>query len=246
MFKEILFLFLIGHLLGDFYFQSERTANLKKDSIKYLLKHSLIYLLSLLIVFIPILNTTLFIRILIVGIIHFIIDYYKCFIHETFFLKTSKIKLFCLDQLAHIITIFIVTLWIDFANVSIQYLNVFQTVNNRYSIDVLLVLSWIFIILLILKPTSIMIKIALENYQPELDENDKGVPNAGALIGKLERIFILMMLFVGQYAAIGFILTAKSIARYEKIVKNPKFSEYYLLGTLLSTLSVILYFHLIF
>lgn len=59
------------------------------------------------------------------------------------------------------------------------------------------------------------------------------------MIGVLERCIILLMLSVGQYAAIGFVLTAKSIARYNKIGEDARFSEYYLLGTLLSTLLVI-------
>ena len=45
---------------------------------------------------------------------------------------------------------------------------------------------------------------------------------------------------MNQYSAIGLVLTAKSIARYDKIAKEPDFAEYYLLGTLLSTVAVIL------
>ena len=44
---------------------------------------------------------------------------------------------------------------------------------------------------------------------------------------------------MNQYSAIGFVLTAKSVARYDKIAKDEKFAEYYLLGTLTSTLCVI-------
>ncbi|GMA43371.1 hypothetical protein GCM10025853_08280 [Tetragenococcus halophilus subsp. halophilus DSM 20339] len=54
------------------------------------------------------------------------------------------------------------------------------------------------------------------------------------------------MLYANQYAAIGFVLTAKSIARYNKIAEDPKFAEYYLLGTLLSSLLVIASFTIIF
>ena len=35
-------------------------------------------------------------------------------------------------------------------------------------------------------------------------------------------------------------LTAKSIARYDRIAKDKDFAEYYLLGTLLSTIAVVL------
>ena len=40
----------------------------------------------------------------------------------------------------------------------------------------------------------------------------------------------------GQYSAVGLVLTAKSIARYDRISKDQSFAEYYLLGTLLSTI----------
>lgn len=62
----------------------------------------------------------------------------------------------------------------------------------------------------------------------------------GAIIGFLERVIILLFINIGQFSAIGLILTAKSIARYEMISKNQQFSEYYLIGTLTSFLSAIL------
>lgn len=54
------------------------------------------------------------------------------------------------------------------------------------------------------------------------------------------RSFLLILLSMNQYSAIGLVLTAKSIARYDKIAKEPDFAEYYLPGTLLSTVVVIL------
>ena len=63
---------------------------------------------------------------------------------------------------------------------------------------------------------------------------------AGRKIGSIERLIMLMFIAMNQYAAMGLVLTAKSIARYDKITKNERFAEYYLLGTLLSTASVVL------
>ncbi|RZN42867.1 MAG: hypothetical protein EFT35_01600 [Methanophagales archaeon ANME-1-THS] len=65
-----------------------------------------------------------------------------------------------------------------------------------------------------------------------------GLEGAGALIGILERLFTLTLVLVGQYMALGLILTAKSIARFEDL-KNRKFAEYYLIGTLSSMLVAI-------
>jgi hypothetical protein len=83
-----------------------------------------------------------------------------------------------------------------------------------------------------------MIRQLIAKYKPQnISENPSDTPySAGALIGILERILILALLSVGQYAAIGLVLTAKSVARYDQIAKQKDFAEYYLLGTLLSTL----------
>lgn len=51
---------------------------------------------------------------------------------------------------------------------------------------------------------------------------------------------MLFLISLGQYAAAGFVLTAKSIARYERISKDTEFAEYYLLGTLLSAAIVLI------
>ena len=46
------------------------------------------------------------------------------------------------------------------------------------------------------------------------------------MIGFLERLVIGACLVYGQFASIGLVFTAKSIARYNKISENPAFAEY--------------------
>lgn len=118
--------------------------------------------------------------------------------------------------------------------------------NNILTIETLI--SWILLLLVIIQPASITIKILLNNFQPqETTPNDvkQGIPNAGAFIGMLERILILLMLTINEYSSIGLVITAKSVVRYKKISEDPIFSEYYLLGTLLSTIIVIIAFLMI-
>jgi len=57
--------------------------------------------------------------------------------------------------------------------------------------------------------------------------------NAGLYIGWLERFLALTALFLQSPATVGFILAAKSIARYPEL-KSVRFAEYFLIGTLLS------------
>jgi hypothetical protein len=68
---------------------------------------------------------------------------------------------------------------------------------------------------------------------PEIGEMEPA--RVGQVIGYLERILIFALVLVDQWTAIGFILTAKSVARFKKLEKQ-EFAEYYLLGTLASTL----------
>ena len=69
--------------------------------------------------------------------------------------------------------------------------------------------------------------------------------NIKTFIGILKRLLILRILTINEYASIGLVITAKSVVRYKKISEDPVFSEYYLLGTLLSTIIVIIAFLMI-
>ncbi|HDZ55211.1 MAG TPA: hypothetical protein ENI17_11735 [Pseudomonas xinjiangensis] len=85
-------------------------------------------------------------------------------------------------------------------------------------------------------PTSALIAQLL---RPWLNNNDlrdeASLKNAGKLIGFLERFLILTFVLLGQWSAIGFLLAAKSIMRFNdtRTAQRPV-SEYVLLGTLLS------------
>jgi hypothetical protein len=53
----------------------------------------------------------------------------------------------------------------------------------------------------------------------------------GATIGILERILIVVFVLTGSEAAIGFVVAAKTLARF-RLLDDRDFAEYYLLGTL--------------
>jgi len=62
---------------------------------------------------------------------------------------------------------------------------------------------------------------------------------AGRYIGILERYLTVIFFLLGQYTAIAFTLTAKSIARFKELEKAD-FAEQYLIGTLVSQLLAII------
>jgi hypothetical protein len=55
----------------------------------------------------------------------------------------------------------------------------------------------------------------------------------GAAIGILERLLIVIFVLSGAVAAIGFVVAAKTLARFKQL-DDRDFAEYYLLGTLAS------------
>lgn len=246
MIKIVLYLFLIGHVLGDFYLQSSTLAKDKNKIFKGLVKHSSIYFVCLVIALTPVINLIIFKYILIASLMHFFVDFYKGYLHNKLF-KTSKKEVeYVVDQIIHILVIFFIIGIVAISQQPIQYIGILGPYIKNYSIEVQNFISWMLIILIIIKPVSISIKVILRKYQPLKKNEVSGINNAGALIGIMERIFILLMLSISQYSAIGFVLTAKSIARYNKIIEDPEFSEYYLLGTLMSTILVIVPYFLMF
>lgn len=66
------------------------------------------------------------------------------------------------------------------------------------------------------------------------DSQGDGLPNAGRMIGMLERAVIFLLVLTGQPAAIGFLIAAKSVLRFDTASKDQKASEYVIIGTLAS------------
>ena len=64
----------------------------------------------------------------------------------------------------------------------------------------------------------------------------QGLRDGGRLIGWLERFLFFVFLLEGQYAAVGFVLAAKGVARYGEIkeTRHQKIAEYVLIGTMIS------------
>ena len=84
-------------------------------------------------------------------------------------------------------------------------------------------------------PVGILIRTSLSKIlsKEQADAvNTAGLEKAGRYIGYLERILIITFILVDQWIAIGFLVTAKSIFRFEESRTGK--AEYFLLGTLFS------------
>ncbi|MCF6754636.1 hypothetical protein L3X16_18540 [Pseudomonas stutzeri] len=96
-------------------------------------------------------------------------------------------------------------------------------------------LSILLTYLVVFKPASALIGALLKPWQERIGTDDSLV-NGGAFVGYLERGLIVTFVLLDQWQAIGFLLTAKSILRFNELKgrNNRQRSEYVLLGTLLS------------
>lgn len=260
--SSFFWLLIIAHFIGDFYLQSESIAWRKKDKLNALLVHSALYAMPMLVVMTPYAGLKwCAIAFAVITVSHAGIDFIKIKVCHK--LKNHEVITFFIDQLLHIVIIYIIASIYAIHNLialnafGALLLAVFNTLSTGIQAGTLI--KSICAFLLILKPANIIIrtlkprittvkKVRINKYAP-LHPSEKGSKrsdsklesiNAGRTIGNLERILVLLLLMFDQYTAIAFILTAKSITRYNKIVEDPSFAEYYLIGTLSSVLIAVL------
>jgi hypothetical protein len=210
----------LAHLLGDFLLQPSKWVvekEKKKEKSIYLYIHIALHM-ALILIFVA--KKDFLIYGILLAISHGIIDFIKLKFQTS---KTKRIW-FSIDQVAHLLMIFITVLLYTKTTIPIN------DIGSRV---------WIFStgIVLLTKPTSLFLKNILSIWTPEKkDSKDDSLQNAGNYIGILERLFVFCFITTGHFEAIGFLLAAKSIFRFGdlKEAKDRKLTEYVLIGTLLS------------
>ncbi len=218
---HLILLQILAHLLSDFYFQWDKmVADKVKKNVKskYLYLHILItFVFSWLFSF----QLHFYWAALIIAVFHWGLDVVKSYFETKKYLKKY---LFFIDQAIHIITIVFVVFLFD----KYDSINLPEFINHSKILAI--VTGFVFI----LTPVNYFIKAIFEAFDIKLPKKND-LKNAGKLIGNTERILILFFILVGEYGAIGFLLAAKSILRYNEKDENfPNKTEYVLAGTLLS------------
>lgn len=245
MFKKYMILLLLGHIVGDFYVQTSNMAQKKAKQVSWVLIHCLIYFFSVSVVSIPVMSFKILIMDAVVSIFHLMIDiskYYYVKILEKNCNKRKKKErnIFLIDQMFHLICLVGIAYYMTNKNISFDKMDFIANFSDTVGISEMLVATWILALLMIHKPANILIQKLIGTYKPQNKEKEsKEDNNAGRFVGTVERVIMLILMSMNQYSAIGLVLTAKSIARYDRIVKSEEFAEYYLLGTLISTAIVI-------
>lgn len=238
-YKELIVLLFLAHTLADFYFQTESMAENKEKNFNYVILHSFIYGIVNLLIIKFIFTEFDNIYIWIIFISHFAIDSSKFILKKCDYIKKHENYVFIIDQIIHFIVIIIVSYMIAKSGKLYEYNSTLSNILKIMGLSIQTVLAIILQILLIHKPVNIFIVYMMKPYKP-VEKNTKNIIKTGRVIGTIERVIMLFFILIQQYSSVGLVLTAKSIARYDKISKDQQFAEYYLLGTLLSTICVLI------
>lgn len=210
---ELFLILLLAHVIGDFYLQSDRVCKSKKaghfSSIWMYIHPLIVALVSWILVW----DIEFYSCAIVLLLSHFIFDSIKSYSKDT-------IVAFMVDQIAHVaVLIFVACIWTE------KYC--WTSPDSMYAKDVLLP-EYILAVLLLIKPSNIFVKKTLAAHQLQEKSSNK----IGSLIGTLERLLTFLLIMAGQFSAVGFLVTAKSILRF-KDTQTEK-TEYVLAGTLLS------------
>lgn len=219
MLLELILLQFIAHLSADFIFQSNGFIHKKCASIfnRYHLYHFFIvgglsYLCSL--------DFHFWGAALIIAGVHLFTDVGKGIWQIS---TKGQQTCFFIDQCVHI-TSFIIVAWGYSTFCGIRFL-------VPMDIKILAIIAGF---LFCSKPANILIMNIFRLYSIQTDNEHcvsiNSLPNAGRLIGVVERFLALAMVILTQYEAVGLLIAAKSILRFSDTQKT----EYVLVGTLLS------------
>jgi len=227
---SLLIRLIIAHLLTDFVFQSDSWVNRRfKDRwhSRYLYIHGVIagilaYLFSGLwsLIWVP----------FVIAATHIVIDGLKA-------KYENNVQSFLLDQLGHFAVILAIWVWI--INPGPEDIAVLEQAILTGTEIWVIIAAYIIVIW----PSSVLISKLTEKWRMAVidkeptNTKEKSLENAGRWIGRLERFLILTLVLLEQYQAIGLLVAAKSIFRYNE---SRDVGEYVLIGTLLSfTIAII-------
>ena len=224
------------HLLADFLFQTSAYSEKKRKKLKPLLLHCFIYFIVFEIVLLPILQFKKAILVgMIISISHLLINFIKNKLEKSFPQRRLQLLFFSFNQVIHF-TILIGMYYIF--NLKNSTNNLYLKLQEYENFKIIVLYTSVFSI--IFEPASLFIRKLFTSISPKIyPKANLEELKAGNIIGKLERIIIAILLLNNQFGVIGFVLTAKSIARFKQM-ENRDFAEKYLIGTLTSFLIVLI------
>jgi Protein of unknown function (DUF3307) len=219
--RALLALLLAGHMLGDFVLQTDRMASNKVGAP--LVRHAAVVTVCHIGFLAPFMSFGVLAAVTGLGVIHLLIDFVK-----TRF-GGDGLASFTADQAAHFLSIGL-ALWLlmRFAPTAPSFLQL----TTLYQAGIL-VAAYSFNI----HGGAAIVSGVLRRFHVD-ETKEEAVPGHGRVIGILERLIALTLGLLDQWAGLGLIIAAKSLARFRDLEER-RFSEYYLIGTLTSLLVAI-------
>jgi hypothetical protein len=156
---------------------------------------------------------------LVIMITHIIIDGWKSYRKQTSIY-------FLIDQLLHLVVLVACT-YFTFMKWD-MVVDLWKQVNNDPAIWKKLT-AFIFLT----TPAGILIGHLTKQWRDKLPEAEN-LASAGKWIGIVERTIILIFVLYGQYSAIGLLVAAKGIIRFNEKDRQEIKTEYLVIGTLMS------------
>jgi len=210
----------LAHLIADFVLQPKKWVTHKethKAASKYLYIHVVLHFaITMLLLW----DLSYWKIALVILVSHYVIDLIK--LYTSPFFKTKSIPFF-IDQVLHILVLYCCAyfggLW-------------------RHTVVIFEQLDWALVtaVVFVSFPAAIVMAKLLEQMSSQLEMDHKSLPNAGKYIGIIERLFVLLFIILDHWEAIGLLITAKSVFRFNDLKESNsrKLTEYILIGTLIS------------
>jgi len=219
-------LLVAGHVLADFGFQTRRMVD-GKDRLGWLALHAALVALVQAAVALPFLSLRAVPLVLGLAVAHVVIDRLKAAAA-----RPSALGPFLADQAAHFAVLLAV--WILWTPASVwpaPLYPLFEALLEPWALVAVLAAAYAFnghggaaIV------AAVLDRHQLDEVTDDITEEER---SRGRTIGILERVILLTLVIVGQWGALGFVIAAKSIARFKDLDQRD-FSERYLIGTLTS------------
>lgn len=232
-----LLLLLLAHLCGDYLFQSKRLAQRKLENWRAFGLHAGIYAFCMAVVLlVPVEWLWKAGVFLVLALGHAGIDAVKVMIcrkRQARMFPKRELFLYITDQLLHLLFL-LAAGWLLAARVTpgaAADSTVFAFLERPLPYDLLLI---VLVALACWQPAAILVKKVLATLRPAGTQPQR-TEGAGYLIGVLERGLVAFLILAGQLGAVGFVVAAKSLARFKQL-EDKDFAENYLVGTMLSFL----------
>lgn len=235
-FTTILAAFILAHLAGDFVLQRQAVIDgrARRRPAAYL-EHGFVHLLCLVVawwLFVPaaLLAWPVATAIVVIVVSHLTADWIKS--------TTAPgggawqgVAPFVLDQLFHLLVI-VIAAWLLAGDAALA--ERIAAWWRARSVEIAVVLAGY---VLAVFGVGYFNGLLLARFnQPD----EAGLTRAGLYIGWLERFVMLSAVLLQAYAALGLVLTAKSIFRFDAIRQHRSHAEYFLIGTLISVVEVVI------